>query len=403
MQARCPLCDVEFDCEAVSTGNPVVCPACFTPFAPNVFYSERPSVHIETAPKTTPRITDLSIGDVFANCQVNELLGQGRFGCVYKVQTEGSSTFFALKVLDGCRFDESRLHAVLAELRSASDLNDIDNVAQLVCADSESGNGYLLTAFVDGRSLNSWLAKKQVDLLSAIGLVTKIATAVAAAHKKGWVHGGLKPSNIIMRSDDKPFLTDFGMTRIEQDIVESMTRRVDVGATLPYLSPEQLTSDDETIDPRSDVYGLGTVLFECITGMAPFASDSPTLLQEIGLGDVETPRSLNPKITERLQNVCLRAMNPVIEERHASVIEFIDELEEARIEIEAWDRHQVPIQWRRKSIATTGILIAIVILIVGLVLAYNTPGSESTWTEPIEESSRSAQVLTTAEARMFGE
>lgn len=405
MQHRCPLCDVEFDCQRPATGFPVACPGCLTPFAADVFFRDvddesNASNPSESAPRTPESVEtaappndpphDLVAGQEFAEYRVLETLGEGRFGKVYLVLCERTKRNYALKLLDSSHLEEDRSSLLLNELRSARDLNEIPNIAHFVLADFHRGQAYTLAYFIEGHTLATWLALNRPDIPTAIELVTKIARAFERAHEMKWVHGSIKPANVIVRSDGEPFVTDFAMTLLESDIPESVTRRADVTGTLPYLSPEHLQGATQPHDVRTDIYGLGALLYEAITGNPPYASDSPTLYQQISLGDVEVPKSFNAGITERLQNTCLRAMHPSMEERYPSVDEFIEDLEASRHEIVAIANYKPRRKWIRQLVAVSGFVVALVLFSIGMMLAYSNSANDR---KPSEESPKFSKQL----------
>ena len=132
---------------------------------------------------------------------------------------------------------------------------------------------YIVSEFVSGVTLTSWLAVRRLMPVEAARLCVKLADALHAAHKAGVIHRDLKPGNILLDTDDQPHITDFGLARREAGDV-TMTLDGMVLGTPAYMSPEQARGEGHRADRRSDVYSLGVILYELLTGERPFRGDS---------------------------------------------------------------------------------------------------------------------------------
>src|SRR5581483_4961765 len=142
------------------------------------------------------------------------------------------------------------------------------NVAAVLDAGEHEGRLYVALELIPGRTLADALATGPLGVSRALELIAKVARAIEAAHEQGVVHRDLKPSNIIIADGGEPVVIDFGLAKAEGSR-ESLTRTGEVLGTLFYMSPEQLEGRRD-VDARTDVYALGAILFECLTGRPPF-------------------------------------------------------------------------------------------------------------------------------------
>jgi eukaryotic-like serine/threonine-protein kinase len=153
--------------------------------------------------------------------------------------------------------------------------------------------------------------------------VAEVADALAHAHAAGFVHRDIKPSNMLIDREGRAYLTDFGIAVVEEDLLREVT---DAG-TLPYMAPEQLGEGIGPVDHRADLYALGVVLFELLTGRRPFRGATPTELRaQILKGEPEPPRSVEPDVPEELERVCLRCLEKMPEDRYQGAEEVAADL-----------------------------------------------------------------------------
>src|SRR5437764_942861 len=141
---------------------------------------------------------------------------------------------------------------------------------------------------------------------AAVPLVRKLALGMQEAHARGVIHRDLKPANILLRPGGEPVITDFGLARRGDDQQGAgLTRKGDVLGTLEYMSPEQLDGDNAAVGPRADVYALGVVLYEVLTGRRPFTGSTVSMLTAILLKPPPRPGELRPGTPPRLEEICL--------------------------------------------------------------------------------------------------
>ncbi len=256
-------------------------------------------------------------------------LGQGAMAQVFRA-TDHTGREVALKVLHPhLTADVGFRGRFRREAEAAADL-DHSNIVRVLDHGSEDDHHYLVMELVEGPSLRAWLDERgrPLPLEDAIALIGALADAVAYAHSRGVVHRDLKPSNILLRGgrSEAPVLTDFGVARMLDATVATAS-----GATLgtpAYMAPE--LGQGLPGDERSDIYALGVILFELVTGRLPFAADSPYALI---LRHIHTPppapRSLRPDLPPGLEAVLLRALQKDPAARYPTAAAFAADLRQS--------------------------------------------------------------------------
>lgn len=255
-----------------------------------------------------------------------ECLSRGGMGIVFKATQTRPQRTVALKfiLLGALATDEERqrFHVeaqVLAKLRHPG-IASIYQVGEL------KGHPYLVLEYIDGCSLAETLRNGPMPARLAAEYVLRICSAVQVAHEAGVIHRDLKPSNILLNQSDRPIVTDFGLARLLEGNSE-LTMTGQVIGTPGYMSPEVARGDVQgTI--RSDVYGLGAILYSAITGRPPFQSDSvsQTLLLLLER-EPPAPRTLAPSLAEDLESICLKCLEKSPSRRYASAKELAADLQ----------------------------------------------------------------------------
>lgn len=184
---------------------------------------------------------------------------------------------------------------------------------------------YIVSDFVDGFSLKEWLKGRRLTSKEATQLCAKIANALHEAHEAGVVHRDLKPGNIMMDGEGEPYLTDFGLAKRDRGEV-TMTLDGKVFGTPAYMSPEQAAGRAHNADRRSDIYSLGVLFYELLTGEVPFRGDSHMLIVQILHDEPPRPRRLNSSIPRDLETICLKCMEKEPSCRYATARELEDDL-----------------------------------------------------------------------------
>jgi WD40 repeat protein len=251
-------------------------------------------------------------------------VGRGGMGVVYKARQVRAGRLVALKmVLAGGLADPKELARFRGEAEAAARLAH-PNVAQVYEVGEHAGLPFFSMEFCPGGSLAQKLAGTPLPPRQAAALVETLARAVQAAHDKGVVHRDLKPANVLLDADGTPKVTDFGLAkRLDEP---GLTVTGAVLGTPSYMAPEQAAGRKD-VGPAADVYALGAIVYECLTGRPPFKAATPldTVLQVLSDEPVP-PRRLQPKVPRDLETVCLACLHKEPGKRYASAAQLADDL-----------------------------------------------------------------------------
>ncbi|MCO5172095.1 MAG: serine/threonine protein kinase [Planctomycetes bacterium] len=316
----CPRGCVLLGFDDLATMAALACPRCATPLTPD---GEAPASRPVGPPHPAagaPR--------VIGGYEVVAELGRGAFGVVYEVRRPGLERAFALKVLLRAGEDPELLARFRLEAQVASKLHH-PGVVGVFDAGQHGELPFLVMELCHGQTLRDRLRRGPLAPVDAARLVAEVARAVAFAHGHGVLHRDLKPANIIIdASTGRPRVTDFGLAR-DRSLARSMTRTGDVVGTPAYAAPEQLRGE-RGLDARVDVYALGVVLYECLTGERPFVgADVVSLAEQVLHGPLRPPRALTPGVPGALEEACLRALARERFQRTPTASALADELEAA--------------------------------------------------------------------------
>jgi predicted Ser/Thr protein kinase len=213
-------------------------------------------------------VADLTVGSVFAGYRIESVAGRGGMGVVYRATDQALDRTVALKFIASDLANTPGFRErFTAESKTAASL-DHPNVIPIFQAGEHEGMLFLAMRYVDGEDLRTELQREgRLDPARAARIVAQIAAALDAAHARGLVHRDVKPANVLLTPDDHVYLTDFGLTkRVVTD--PDATKTGELVGSLNYVAPEQIRG--EPVSPRTDVYGLGCLLFHVLTGRVPF-------------------------------------------------------------------------------------------------------------------------------------
>jgi WD40 repeat protein/tRNA A-37 threonylcarbamoyl transferase component Bud32 len=275
-----------------------------------------------------PVTTHLAGGDVpqVPGYDVHEEVGRGGMGVVYKARHRALGRVVALKMMiAGAHAAEGDRTRFRAEATAVARLSH-PNVVQIHEIGEHAAIPYLALEFCGGGSLDAKLGGTPLPPREAAGLVAALARGVAAAHEKGVVHRDLKPANVLLTAEGTPKVTDFGLAKDMASDARTGTGAV-VG-TPSYMAPEQAAAQRHKVGPTSDVYALGAILYECLTGRPPFKGPTPmdTLLQVMRDEPIPTTH-LQPNVPRDLNTVCLKCLRKEPERRYAGAPALADDLE----------------------------------------------------------------------------
>src|ERR1041384_7955845 len=277
---------------------------------------------------------ELSEGEQIGHYKVVSLLGVGGMGHVYLAEDAKLGRKVALKLLPtSYTRDGSRLRRFQQEARSASALNH-PNILTIHELGEVGGRQFIATEFVEGETLREHLRRGPLNLPETLDIAIQIAGALAAAHKAGIVHRDIKPENIMLRHDGYIKVLDFGLAKLteqhEPTSEAHAAKNVNVSSglvmgTVKYMSPEQ--AQGLPVDPRSDIFSLGVVLYEMLAGHAPFHGESNSdLILSILTRDPAPIAEFVPNAAIEIQAVVNKALRKSVDRRYQSSSEMIEDL-----------------------------------------------------------------------------
>jgi eukaryotic-like serine/threonine-protein kinase len=265
------------------------------------------------------------VGEVIGGrYELEELVGSGGMSSVYKAHDTLLERHVALKVLHEHRTDDEFVERFRREARAVAQLSH-PNIVTVIDRGEDEGRQFIVFEYIDGKTLKDCLDEHgRMPVRRALELAIEVARGLAFAHDHGLVHRDVKPQNVLLNGDGSAKVTDFGIARSLE--VQGVTQSGTVLGTSSYIAPEQATG--RAVEPATDVYSLGVVLFELLTGRVPFTGES---FVSVAMQHVAEPPpnvlDLRPEVPVRVANAVDRALAKSPGDRFASMHDFADELE----------------------------------------------------------------------------
>ncbi len=310
-------------------GRGVKCKKCGTSFKAVATLDGLPS---DTKPRSSSSgLPFAMLPAEFGRYRILSLLGKGGMGAVYLAEDTQLGRKVALKLPSFDVSETKRLERFVREAKASAGLQH-PNICAVFDAGVIAGRPFISMAYIHGKTLDDAIDPDQpMDAKRAVAIVQKIALALQVAHENGIVHRDLKPANVMMSAKGEPVVMDFGLAKrsSEYDYMEShLTQQGEQIGTPGYMSPEQVRGDIELLGPATDIYALGVILFELLSGHTPFIGPVFVVMSQILTSPVPPLKEFRPDADARLEAICQQAMAKDIALRPASMAIFAAQLSE---------------------------------------------------------------------------
>jgi TolB-like protein/Tfp pilus assembly protein PilF len=282
----------------------------------------------------------------FGDYELLEEIGRGGQGVVYRAHQKSLNRTVALKVIGPAHWaTEAHVKRFRLEAEAAAGLNH-PCIVPIYEVGERDGACYFSMGLVEGGQLDAVAKRQPMPIRHAAELIAKLARTVSYAHEHGILHRDIKPGNILVDAKGEPHLTDFGLARLVET-ESTVTRTMEVLGTPSYMAPEQAVGDNARVTGTTDIYGLGAVLYQLLTGHPPFAGGTTFETVRLVLDtEPRQPRLWNRKIDRDLATICLKCLDKDPQRRYSSALALAEDLER-------WLKHE-PIRARCTGIFTRG-------------------------------------------------
>ena len=324
-----------------------VCPACQLETGLSLLVNQSAEADNPTSSPGIGRATrePTILGD-FGDYEVQEEIGRGGQGVVYRARQKSLNRTVALKVIGlGNWAGDAHVKRFRREAEAAARLEH-PGIVPIHEVGERDGSCYFSMKFVEGGQLDQVVGSGPISPPRAVELIAKVARTVHYAHQHGILHRDIKPGNILLDAKGEPHLTDFGLARLVET-ESTVTGTLDLLGTPSYMAPEQALGINSALTAATDVYALGAVLYQLLTGHPPFAGGTTYETIKLLLDtEPRQPRAWNPKIDHDLSTICLKCLEKDPPRRYSSALALAEDLER-------WLKHE-PIVARHAGIITRG-------------------------------------------------
>lgn len=268
---------------------------------------------------------DTLIGKKLATYRLDSVIGKGGMGCVYYGRDLNLNREVAVKILHpGLAIDPEYEKRFVREARNMANINH-RNIVQVYYAGRAGDILFMAMEFVKGMSLNTFITTKKPDIDESIRIIKQVCSALKAAHAQGVIHRDIKPTNIMITAEGEAKVMDFGIAKSNLDRSQ-LTKTGEFWGTPEYASPEQCTTTK--IDLRSDIYSVGVVFYEMLTGAIPHTAETPlALFKKIAEEQPANPTLLNPNVPRSIEAIVLRMMEKDLTKRYQNCDDILADLE----------------------------------------------------------------------------
>jgi len=307
--------------------------------------------------------------------KIIEPLGEGGMGIVWRAEQLSTRRQVALKLMVSHRIESPKAQARFQREVELTARLDHPNIARIYDSGLHQGMYYYAMELIDGVPLDQYVKSKALSQVQILVLMRKVCKALLFAHLQAVIHRDLKPSNILVSPDGQPHVLDFGLAKalLEEDDALTISVEGQIAGTPAYMSPEQAAGHHSQTDTRTDVFSLGVILYELLTGQSPYDLSGSTfdVLHQITEGKIQPPRELNKSIDRELEAILLKALAQEPDDRYASAGALAKDISNYLVgnPLTAWPEstaYRIKKFARKHAVPIAGLATVFIVLLAGL-------------------------------------